>query len=104
MKKKELSDLEKARGHFIKAATEGIIAAGFAVKGVGGLLRERQGREQIWDVAGKSIKRGFGLVITLADILNRTATPDAPSSSSDSKSSYRKPRSRKKSTRKIRVE
>lgn len=69
MKKKDLSDLEKARNHFVKAATECIIGAGFALKGVSGLLRDRDGRKLFTDFAIRFIGKGIGLAASRPDLL-----------------------------------
>jgi hypothetical protein len=93
MKKKDLSDLEKARDHFIRATTEGIIGTGFALKGIRNLMKESEGRKLVADFTGKFIGRGFDLVTNLSDILK----PSKESSST-------KPRNRKKRTKKVEIE
>ena len=92
-KQKDLSELQKARDHFIRATTEWIIGSGFALKGMKNLLREGEGRKLIYDVAGKSIRRGFNMMTRLADILK---------SQQDSKTTRSKTRGKK--TRKIKIE
>ena len=70
MKKGKSSDLDKAREHFLKAATEGIIGAGFAIKGISGLLKESEGRRVLGDLALSFIGKGVGLALNLSNILN----------------------------------
>lgn len=87
MKKKHLSDLDKARSHFVKAATEWIIGAGFAIKGIKNLLRDSEGRELISNAAGSSIKKGLGLMMTLSDILKEKEEKKPSRSKSSGKKS-----------------
>ncbi|HEX3034072.1 MAG TPA: hypothetical protein VHT73_02930 [Thermodesulfobacteriota bacterium] len=93
MKKDKLGDLEKARDHFIKAATEGIIGTGFAIKGISCLLKESEGRRMLGDLAVSFIGRGMGLMANLSHILKPFE-----------KSKPQKKRSRKKRARKVKVE
>jgi hypothetical protein len=74
MKKKNLSDLEKARGHFIKATTEIVIGSGFALKGIRNLLKEREGRQIVYDLVGNLLGRGANIVTKLADVLTQVET------------------------------
>jgi hypothetical protein len=92
-KKNEASDLKKARDHFIRATTEWIIGSGFALKGMRNLLRKGEGRKLIYDVTGKSIRRGFNIMTNLADILK-----------SQQERKTTRPKTRGKKTRKIKVE
>ncbi len=92
-KQKDKSDLKKARDHFVRATTEWIIGSGFAIKGMTALLRQGEGRKLIFDVAGKSIKKGFNIMTNLADVLKSQEERKTPKS-----------KSRRKKTRKIRVE
>ena len=92
-KKNDASDLKKARDHFIRATTEWIIGSGFALKGMRNLLRKGEGRKLIFDVAGKSIRRGFNIMTSLADILK-----------SQQESKTTRPKTRGKKKRKIKVE
>ncbi len=71
MKKKNLSDLEKARDHFIRATTEIITGTGFALKGMRKLLKRRKGRELIYGLTGNLIGKGFSLVTKLPDVLTQ---------------------------------
>jgi hypothetical protein len=80
MKKKNLSDLEKARSHLIRATTELIIGTGFAIKGVKNLLKEREGRKLVYNVAEQSIRKGFNLMTNLADILKSLIERKSPKS------------------------
>jgi len=93
MKKKDLSDLKKARNHLIRAITEGIIGTGFALKGARNLLKEREGRKLISDFTGKFMRRGFGLMMKLADTLEHIE-----------EGKPKKSKTSKKRTRKIKVE
>ena len=70
MKKGKLSDLDKAREHFFKAATEGITGARFAIKGISGLLNESEGRKVLGDLALGFIGKGARLPLNLSNILN----------------------------------
>ncbi|MGH7793001.1 MAG: hypothetical protein ACREOB_11870 [Thermodesulfobacteriota bacterium] len=92
-KKNEVSDLKKARDHFIRATTEWIIGSGFALKGMKNLLMRGGSRKLVYDVAATSIKRGFNLMTNVADILK---------SQQERKTTRRKTRGKK--TRKIKVE
>lgn len=92
MKKKNLTDLEKARDHFIRATTESIIGAGFAIKGVRNLLGQREGRKLASNFALKFIKTGMDLMANPFDVLR----------SKESKST--KSRTRGKKTRKVKIE
>ncbi len=92
-KKDDVSDLKKARDHFIRATTEWIIGSGFALKGMKNLLRKGEGRKLIYDVAGKSIRKGFNIMTNLADILK-----------SQQERKTTRPKARGKKTRKIKVE
>lgn len=69
MKKENLDDLGKARSHFVKAATEWIVGAGFALKGVSGLLKESEGRRLITDFAFRYMGKGAGLAANLSNLL-----------------------------------
>jgi hypothetical protein len=93
MKKGKLSDLDKAREHFLKAATEGIIGAGFAIKGISGLLKESEGRRVLGELALSFIGKGVGLAVNLPSILNPLE-----------KGKPRTKTGRKKRTRKAKVE
>jgi hypothetical protein len=92
MKKKNLTDLEKARDHFIRATTESIIGAGFAIKGVRNLLGRREGRKLASEFALKFIKTGMDLMANPFDILRSKETQPS------------KPKARGKKTRKVKVE
>ena len=93
MKKGKSSDLDKAREHFFKAATEGIIGAGFAIKGISGLLKESEGRRVLGDLALSVIGKGVGLAVNLSNILNPI-----------DKGKSEKKTGRKKKSRKAKVE
>ena len=93
MKKVKVSDLDKAREHFFKAATEGIIGAGFAIKGIRGLLKESEGRRVLGELALSFIGKGVGLAVNLSNILNPVE-----------KSRSGKKTGRKKRARKAKVE
>ncbi len=92
-KQKEQNDLQKAKDHFIKATTEWVIGSGFALKVMKNLLREREGRKLIYDIAGKSFRKGFNIMTNLADILK-----------SQKEGKAIRPKTRGKKTRKIKVE
>ncbi|MGE5443798.1 MAG: hypothetical protein ACM3SR_04255 [Ignavibacteriales bacterium] len=79
MKKKNLTDLEKARDHFIRATTESIIGAGFAIKGVRNLLGQREGRKLASDFALKFIKTGMDLMANPFDVLRSKEAKSAKS-------------------------
>lgn len=79
MKKKNLTDLEKARDHFIRATTESIIGAGFAIKGVRNLLGRREGRKLASDFALKFIKTGMDLMANPFDVLRSKEAKSAKS-------------------------
>ena len=94
MKKKNLSDLEKAREHFLKAFTETIIGADLAIKGARNLLRQRKGRRRMMIGLTESlIRKGFNLATKLSDVLTqvRLEKPD-------------KQRARRKKMRKVEIE
>src|ERR1700737_3247197 len=74
MKKKNLTDLEKARDHFIRATTESIVGAGFAIKGVRNLLGQREGRKLASDFALRFIKTGMDLMANPFDVLSSKKT------------------------------
>jgi hypothetical protein len=93
MKKKDLSDLEKARDHFIRATTEYIIGTGFALKGARNLLKQREGRKLAADFTKRFIRRGFDWVTNLSDVL-RSGEESKPTRS----------RTSRKKTRKVKVE
>lgn len=93
MKKKNLTDLEKARDHFIRATTESIIGAGFAIKGVKNLLGQREGRKLAADFALRFIKTGMDLMANPFDVL-RSSKETKPA----------KPKARGKKTRKVKIE
>ena len=71
MKKKNVSDLEKARDHFLRATTETIIGTGFALKGIKNLLKQRKGKKIIFGVKGNLIEKGFNLATKLSDVLTQ---------------------------------
>ncbi|MER3445736.1 MAG: hypothetical protein C4291_02360 [Candidatus Dadabacteria bacterium] len=93
MKKRNLTDLEKARDHFIRATTESIIGAGFAIKGVRNLLGQREGRKLAADFALKFIKTGMDLMTNPFDILRSSKETKPPRS-----------KTRRKKTRKVKIE
>lgn len=93
MKKGKLRDLDKAREHFFKAATEGIIGAGFAIKRISGLLKESEERRVLGDLALSFIGKWVGLAVDLSNILKPVE-----------KSKSGKKTGRKKRTRKAKVE
>lgn len=93
MKKTNLTDLEKARNHFIRATTESIIGAGFAIKGVKNLLGQREGRKLAADFAVRFIKTGMDLIANPFDILK-------PSK----KTKPTRSKTRGKKTRKVKIE
>ena len=92
MKKRNLTDLEKARDHFIRATTESIIGAGFAIKGVRNLLGQREGRKLAADFALKFIKTGMDLMTNPFDIRSSKETKPPRS------------KTRRKKTRKVKIE
>ncbi len=69
MKKKELSELKKAREHFVKGTTEWLIGTGFAIKGIKRLLEKEKGRKFAYDLTVQSLRKGVGLVGNLAYLL-----------------------------------
>ncbi|HXG30687.1 MAG TPA: hypothetical protein VNK81_03495 [Thermodesulfobacteriota bacterium] len=90
MKKRDLRDFKRARNHFIRAVTEGIIGTGFAIKGARNLLKEREGRGLVSAFTGRFMRRGFGFIMRLAESLERMEKG--------------KPGASKKRKRKIKVE
>jgi hypothetical protein len=93
MKKKNLSDLEKARDHFLRAFTEIIIGADFAIKGTRELLSEREGRKMMIGLTGGLIRKGFNLATKLSDLLTQVQS-EKPA----------KQRARRKRMRKVEIE
>jgi len=93
MKKKNLSDLEKAREHFLKAFTETIIGADFAIKGARNLLRQRKGRRRMVGLTESLIRKGFNLATKLSDVLTQVRS-EKPA----------KQRARRKKMRKVEIE
>jgi hypothetical protein len=72
MKKKELSELKKAREHFVKGTTEWLIGTGFAIKGLKRFLEKEKGRKFAYGLTVESLKKGVGLVGNLAYVLFRS--------------------------------
>ena len=60
--KVDLSDLGKAGEHFIVSATEIVVGAGYAIKGVKGLLEKEEGRKFVCELPLKAVNKGFELV------------------------------------------
>jgi hypothetical protein len=92
-KKKKQDELKKARGHLVRAATEGILGVEYAVKGLKNLLRESEGRELFFNLTGRFIELGVGFMTSLPEIVKQVR--EYKSESTD--------RSRKKS-RKIKID
>ena len=93
MKKKNVSDLEKARGHFLRATTETIIGTGFALKGIKNLLKQRKGKKIIFGITGNLIEKGFNLATKLSDVLTQVES-GRPA----------KQKTQKKKVRKVKIE
>ncbi len=93
MKKKNVSDLEKARDHFLRATTETIIGTGFALKGVRNLLKQRKGKNVIIDFTGNLIGKGVNLVTKLSEVLTQVES-----------SKPTRQRTQKKKIRKVKIE
>ncbi len=66
----DLSDLSKAGEHLIMGATELVVGAGFAIKGVKELLQTEEGRNFIREVPSKVVSKGFGAVKEVRDTLS----------------------------------
>ncbi len=60
--KVDLSDLGKAGEHFIVSATEMVVGAGYAIKGVKELLEKEEGRKFVCELPLKAVNKGFELV------------------------------------------
>ncbi len=71
MKKKNLTYLEKARDHFLKAFTEIGIGAEFAIKGTRNLLSEREKRKIMFGLTESLFRKGFDLATKLTDVLTQ---------------------------------
>lgn len=70
-KKKKQDELEKAGEHLVKATAEGILGVQYAVKGLRHLLRESEGRERLFNLTGRFIGLGFGLMTSLPEIVKQ---------------------------------
>ena len=90
---KKQDELKKAREHLIRATAEGILGAGYAVKGVKHLLRDSEGRGQLIKLTGRFIGLGLGFVMSVPEIVKQVK--EYKSESND--------KSRKKS-RKIKID
>ena len=93
MKKKNVSDLEKARDHFLRATTETIIGTGFVLKGIKNLLKRRKGKKIIFGISGNLIEKGFNLATKLSDVLTQVES-GRPA----------KQKTQKKKVRKVKIE
>lgn len=60
--KVDLADLEKAGEHLIMSAAELFVGAGFAIKGLKGLLQEEEGRKFLRELPFNVISKGFDMV------------------------------------------
>ncbi len=58
----DLADLEKAGEHLLLSAAELFVGAGFAIKGVKGLLQEEEGRKFLRELPFNVITKGFDMV------------------------------------------
>ncbi len=58
----DLTDLGKAGEHLIVGATELVLGAGFAIKGVKELLEKEEGRKFVCELPLKAVDKGFELV------------------------------------------
>jgi len=59
--KVDLSDLGKAGEHFIMSATEMVVGAGYAIKGVKELLEKEEGRKFVCELPLRAVNKGFEL-------------------------------------------
>ena len=59
--KVDLSDLGKAGEHLIMSATEMVVGAGYAIKGVKELLEKEEGRKFVCELPLKAVNKGFEL-------------------------------------------
>lgn len=60
-KEVDLADLGKAGEHLIMSATELVVGAGFAIKGVKSLLTEQEGRKLLRELPFKAMTKGFDI-------------------------------------------
>lgn len=92
-KKKKQDELEKAGEHLVRATSEGILGVQYAVKGLRSLLRESEGRGRLFNLTGRFIGLGLGLMTSLPEIVKQVRKYKSESTD----------RSRKKS-RKIKID
>jgi len=59
--KVDLGNLGKAGEHFIMSATEMVVGAGYAIKGVKELLEKEEGRKFVCELPLKAVNKGFEL-------------------------------------------
>lgn len=81
----DLADLEKAGEHLIMSAAELFVGAGFAIKGLKGLLQEEEGRKFLRELPFNVISKGFDMVKEAEE--EYRARKEARSKSSKSKRS-----------------
>ncbi len=65
----DLSDLGKAGEHFIVSATEMVMGAGYAIKGVKELLQKEEGRKFVCELPFKAANKGFDLVKKAGEVI-----------------------------------
>ena len=61
-KEVDLADLEKAGEHLIMSAAELFVGAGFAIKGLKGLLEDEEGRKFLRELPFNVVSKGFEMV------------------------------------------
>ncbi len=61
-KEVDLADLEKAGEHLLMSAAELFVGAGFAIKGLKGLLEDEQGRKFLRDLPFNVVSKSFEMV------------------------------------------
>jgi hypothetical protein len=70
-KKKKKDELGMAGEHLVRATTEGILGVEYAIKGLRNLLRESEGRERLFNLTGRFIGLGLGLMTSLPEIVKQ---------------------------------
>lgn len=70
-KKKKQDELDKAEEHLVRATAEGILGVQHAVKGLRNLLRESEGRRRLFNLTGRFIGLGVGLMTSLPEIVTQ---------------------------------
>lgn len=65
-----VSDISKAGEHLLVSATEGILATGYALKGIKGLLNNGEGRKKLINTPNVIIKEGFNALNHFVDYMH----------------------------------